>query len=127
MAGRASFPRRALGVQIRRGCPARYADVDDAVIESLMARIACAGQIGIGLVERRAVFGFDRGVELPERLLRDGGDHVRKGEVVLGWMGLSKPIERAIEIAKFVRGKFPIAILSGAPEPLMPRLNGGDH
>jgi hypothetical protein len=83
--------------------------LDDAVVESLVARIACVGQIGIGLVEGRAVFGLDRAVEVLKGLLRDGGDHVWKGDVVLSRVGLAKAPECAAEISKLVSGKFPVS------------------
>ena len=58
-------------MQIRRGCPVRHMDFDHAVVECLMAGIAGVCQIGIGLGERGVVFGLNRAVELPERLLRN--------------------------------------------------------
>jgi len=89
-----------------------------------MAGIAGVRQVSI---ERGAVLGFDRTVDFPERLLRDRGDHLRKGDVVFGRMGLPQSIERAAEISKLVGRKFPILILRTPPETLVARFNRRDH
>jgi hypothetical protein len=102
------IPWLVLGVQIRRRRQARNSDFDHAVIESLVPRIACIGQI-------------------IERPLRDGGDHFRKEDVVYSWMSDPNSIECAAEIPKLVACEFPVVILLGLPESLVPRLNRRDH
>ena len=124
---RGSISRRAVDLQIRCGCPAWHDDFDYAVIERLVARIACGGQIGIRLGECGSVFRLDRALQFLERLLRNRGYHVRKRDVVLDRMGMPEAIERALQISKLVGCKFPVSIRLRAPEPLVPRLNCRDH
>src|SRR6202035_5559226 len=54
-------------------------------------------------------------------------DHLRERDVVLGRMGLAEPLERAVQVAKFVGRKLPIPVLRGLPKPAMARLNRCDH
>jgi hypothetical protein len=97
------------------------------MVESLVARIACIGEIGVSLGECCGVFGLDRAIEFSERLIRNRGDHVRKGNIPLSWMGVPKPGERAFEVSKLVGCKFPVSILLGSPKSLVTGLNCGDH
>ena len=92
-----------------------------------MAGIAGVSQVGIGLGECRVVLGLNRAVELLERVPCNRGDHFGKGDVVFNWMSVPEPTECAAEISELVGGKFPIFILLGAPESLVPRLNRRDH
>src|ERR1700710_729859 len=92
-----------------------------------MARIACIGQIGIAGRERGAIFGLDCAAERLERLLSDGGDHVRERYVALKRVGAPEPAEGAFEVSELVGCKVPSSGLLGAPEPLVPGLYRCNH
>ena len=78
-----------------------------------MARITCVGQIGIGLAKCCAILGLDRAIELGERLIRNRGDHVGKGNISLRWMGVPEPSERAFEISKLHKAGFANSVAVG--------------
>src|SRR3979490_1280665 len=70
---------------------------------------------------------MNRALEFRERLLRHRCDHVREGCTVLGRIGLSETLQRAMQIAEFVRREVPVFVLCGLPKSAMARLNRRDH